>query len=104
MSKFLPFFNNHRFSILSWAATLILVAGMILGALRWRAVSVPEARVLVPTARPDRESPQVTLPALVEPEAFASIKRAILLKTNISTDKSNYEPSKYRVARGDSVF
>src|SRR5512135_204035 len=105
MSKLTSFFNHHRFSIVSWAVTFILVAGMILGAFRWRGASAGGLPFEpIPTARPDQKPPQVTLPALVSPEAFASIEREILLKTKISTDKSHYEPTKYRVVRGDSVF
>ncbi len=104
MSKLSSFFSNHRFSIISWAVTLILVTGLILGALKWRAASVPEALVPVPTAGPNKESPHVTLPALAGPESSPAIEREILLKTNITSAKSHYEPSKYRVMRGDSVF
>ncbi|HSA99954.1 MAG TPA: peptidoglycan DD-metalloendopeptidase family protein [Anaerolineales bacterium] len=104
MSKLLSFFKAHRFSIISWAVTLTLVTGMILGTLKWRAVSGPKAFMPLPTARPDQASPQVTLPTLVGPEAFTSIERKILIKTNISSNKTSYEPSKYRVVRGDSVF
>jgi murein DD-endopeptidase MepM/ murein hydrolase activator NlpD len=104
MSKLISFFNNHRFNVISWTVTVILVAGMILGALQWRAASVPEALQPVSTARPNAESPQVTMPTLVGPEAFTSIEREIRIKTNISTDKAHYEPTKYRVVRGDSVF
>src|SRR5512141_798479 len=104
MSKLLSFFKNHRFSVISWTVTLILVAAMILGALHWKAAAVPEALQPVSTARPDAESPQLTLPTLVGPEAFTSIEREIRIKTNISADKAHYEPSKYRVMRGDSVF
>ena len=104
MSKLLSFFNNHRFSFISWTITLLLAAGMILGALWWKAASVPEAFAPVPTAEPDQASPQVSMPALAAPEAFASIEREIQIKTNIPADKPRYEPAEYRVMRGDSVF
>lgn len=106
MSKLSSFFNNHRFSVISWSVTLILVAGMILGALQWKAANdVPPAFEPVATAGPDNEVPQVAMPALNgDSGTLASIKRGILLKTNIPADKPRYEPEEYRVVRGDSVF
>jgi murein DD-endopeptidase MepM/ murein hydrolase activator NlpD len=104
MFKLSSFFNNHRFSIISWIVTLLLVAGMILGALWWRATSVPEVLAPVPTVAPDQATPQVSMPALAAPGAFEAIEREIKTKTNIPADKPSYEPSEYRVMRGDSVF
>jgi murein DD-endopeptidase MepM/ murein hydrolase activator NlpD len=106
MSKLSSFFNNHRFSIISWAVTLLIVAGMIFGALKWKqSTSVPQALEPVATARPDSESPQVSMPTLTGSSGgFAAIRRGILLKTNIPADKPRYEPEEYRVVRGDSVF
>jgi murein DD-endopeptidase MepM/ murein hydrolase activator NlpD len=104
MSKLSSFFNNHRFSVISWAVTLLLVAGMILGALKWKADSVPDALAPVPTAGPNKAPPKVSMPALAAPEAFASIKRGIQIKTNVPADKPRYTLEEYRVSRGDSVF
>jgi len=105
MSKLTSFFNNHRFSIISWAVTAVLVAGMILGALKWKqSSSVPEALAPVLTAGSNQNPPNVQMPALGGPQAFGSIEREILLKTNIPADKPRYEPEEYRVVRGDSVF
>ncbi len=104
MSRLSSFFNNHRFSVISWAVTLLLVAGMLLGALKWRAASAQEALAPVPTAGPDAERPRVAMPALGGPEAFASIEREIQMKTNIPADKPRYDLEEYRVSRGDSVF
>ena len=40
MSKLSSFFNNNRFNIISWAVTLVLVAGMIGGALEVEAIHI----------------------------------------------------------------
>src|SRR5512134_1631517 len=105
MAKLRSLFRTNRFHIISWAVTLVLVAGMILGALQWKASnSLAQALVPVPTAQPNEESPQVPMPALGGPQAFNAIEREILLKTNIPADKPRYEPEEYRVVRGDSIF
>ena len=105
MSKLSSFFKQNRFSIVSWAVTLALVAGMVGGALKWRQTSTVQALSPVPTAAPEKKPPQVSLPALESAvEAFKSIERNILIKTNIPADKPRYEVVEYRVSRGDSVF
>ncbi|HSL42514.1 MAG TPA: LysM peptidoglycan-binding domain-containing M23 family metallopeptidase [Anaerolineales bacterium] len=105
MSKVLSFFNQNRFSIISWAVTFALVAGMILGAFKWKeSNSVPQALAPISTARPDQAPPQVSMPALGGSAAFTSIEREIQIKTNVPTDKPRYDVEEYRVVRGDSVF
>jgi LysM repeat protein len=105
MSKFTSFFNDHRFSIISWSVTALLAAGLILGALQWReARAGGQALIPVPTAGPEQEQPQVSMPALGEPEQVASIEREIQIKTNVPADKPRYTIEEYRVVRGDSVF
>src|SRR5215207_5829630 len=105
MSKVTSYFNDHRLSIISWAVTGILVAGMILGTLRWS-----EARngglvlLAIPTAASDQKQPDVPMPALGGPEKLASIEREIQIKTNVPADKPRYDVEEYRVVRGDSVF
>src|SRR6266496_6132924 len=105
MAKFSLFFSENRFPIISWAVTIILVAGMIFGAFKWKeSNSIPQALAPVPTAAPDKGSPQVSMPALGGPQAFKSIVREIRLKTNVPADKPRYKPVEYHVKRGDSVF
>jgi LysM repeat protein len=105
MSKLSSFFNANRFSIISWAVTFILVAGMILGAFRWKqSTSVAQALEPIPTAGPEKQRPKVDMPALEAPEASAAIEREIQIKTNVPADKPRYEVEEYRVVRGDSVF
>ena len=105
MSKLLAFFNRNRFHVISWAVTLVLVAGMIGGALKWKGNSGVEALAPIPTARPDANPPSVDMPALGSPSAaLKSIARQIQIKTSIPADKPRYSIVEYRVKRGDSVF
>jgi len=104
MSRITSFFNHNRFTVISWAVTLALVAGMIGGALKWKGTSSVQALAPIATAGPDKGQPRIAMPALHDPEAFKSMERQILLKTNIPADKPRYDIVEYRVQRGDSVF
>ena len=105
MSKFTLFLKHNLFNIISWFVTLVLVGGIAGGAFLWKqSTTVEQASIPEPTAAPEEKQPQVAMPALGGPEAFASIERDIQLKTNIPADKPRYKPVEYRVTRGDSVF
>lgn len=105
MSKFTSFFNDHRFSIISWAVTFVLVASMIFGAFQWKkARAGGQAFAPIPTSAPEEKQPELLMPSLGESEKLASIEREIQIKTNIPADKPRYEPEEYQVVRGDSVF
>lgn len=105
MATLSSYFNNHRFSIISWAVTLVLVAGMILGAFKWReSQRGGQALIPIPTAALEKKQPNVLMPALGGPLAFAAIEREIQIKTNVPADKPRYDVEEYRVVRGDSVF
>ena len=78
---------------------------MIGGAFMWKqSPDGGQALAPMPTAAPDENLPQVPMPALGGPEAFASIEREIQIKTNVPADKPRYDVVEYRVIRGDSVF
>jgi len=105
MSRLTSFFQNNRFSVISWVVTLLLVAGMVGGALKWKqSTGTVQALAPVPTAAADENPSEITMPALVGPAAFVSIEREIQIKTNIPADKPRYDPVEYRVVRGDSIF
>lgn len=105
MSKITSFFKKNTFNILSWFVTIALVAGIVGGAFMWKqSTTVVQAAVPEPTQAPDKELPQVEMPALGGPEAFVSIGREIQLKTNVPADKPRYKPVEHRVSRGDSMF
>ena len=105
MSKLTSVFKNNLFNIISWSVTLVLVAGLIGGAWMWKqSTSTVQALAPEPAVVPDEDPPQVVMPALGAPEAFASIEREIQIKTNVPADKPRYEPVEYRVSRGDAIF
>lgn len=107
MSSVNSFIANNKFNIISWFITLVLVIGLLFGALMWKqSTSAPTVQALapVPTMAPDKNPPKVSMPALGGAEAFLSIARNIELKTNIPADKPRYDIVEYRVSRGDSIF
>src|SRR6185503_18018357 len=105
MPKIASFFNSNKFNIISWSVTIILVAGLVGGALIWRqSRSGGQAFAPQPTAVPDEDQPKMSMPALGGAEAFASIEREIQIKTNVPADKPRYDIVDYRVRRGDSIF
>ncbi|HLO30571.1 MAG TPA: LysM peptidoglycan-binding domain-containing protein, partial [Anaerolineales bacterium] len=105
MTRLSAFLKQNLFSLISWTVTIILVAGMVLGALKWKEyTSVPAALAPEPTAAPNKNSPQIPMPALRGPETFGAIQREIQIKTNIPADKPRYDLEEYRVVRGDSIF
>jgi len=104
MSKLSSLFNQNRFAVISWAVTVVLVAGLIGGTLKWKQTSSAQALAPIPTAAPNEHRPNVDMPPLVRPAVFKSIEREIQIKTNIPADKPRYEPIEYRVQLGDSVF
>ena len=104
MAKLSLFFKTYRFSIISWAVTLILVAGMIDGAMIWKkSTSIAQALAPIPTAS-DKDRPQIAMPVLKEQTEFEAIGREIQIKTNVPAAKPRYDLEEYRVANGDSVF
>ncbi|HEY3475645.1 MAG TPA: hypothetical protein VGK56_13620, partial [Anaerolineales bacterium] len=76
MSKLVAYFNNNRFNFISWSVTFILVAGMILGAFKWKtSTSAAKALMPIPTTASEEKRPDVPMPALGGPKAFAAIER-----------------------------
>lgn len=104
MSKLSSLFNQNRFTVVSWVITIVLVAGMIGGAFKWKETSSVQALAPIPTAGPNKNQSKVEMPDLVSPEAVEAISRHIQIKTNVPADKPRYKVVEYRVKRGDSVF
>ncbi len=98
------FWRTHRFTILAWLVTVVLVAALLTGALWWRnAHAQPPQAMPEPTAIPHQEPPEVLLslpPMDSDPQA---IFRHIQLNTYIPADLPRYEPAYYVVQRGDSI-
>jgi murein DD-endopeptidase MepM/ murein hydrolase activator NlpD len=105
--KFLEFLKRHRFSIISWFVTILIVTGIVGGGLWYKGTTTVAALVPEPTAEPEATSPAIPLPAPetegVGDSGFQSITRNIQLKTNMP-ERPRYAVDKYTVARGDSVF
>ena len=105
--KFLEFLKRHRFSIISWFVTILIVAGILGGGFWYKGTTTVAALVPEPTAEPEATSPAIALPASgsegVVDSGFQSITRNIQLKTNMP-ERPRYTVDKYTVARGDSVF
>lgn len=95
-----------RFTVVSWAVTLLLVVGLLGGTLYYKS-TLPPVYVTVeppPTAASDAGQPQAGLPAIgLEGGGFSSIFRDLQLKTNIP-ERPRYESVTYRVSRGDAML
>lgn len=103
ISRPIKFFSTHRFSVVSWSATGLLVVALLGSTVWWRQYGSSPASHPEPTADPNQH-PSVALPAsAVNIGSAASIGRALQLKTSISSHGS-LEPISYKVQRGDSVF
>ncbi len=99
------FLEDHRFSFVSWGATILLVAALLGSALWWTQYgSASSANHPQPTAAPS-EKANVGLPAsnLTLSTALGGIGRALDLKTDLKT-KASLEPVTYKVQVGDSIF
>ena len=105
MGKFLDFFKSHRFNLVSWGLTILLVAALLGTALWWtQAGSAAPATRPEPTAAPSEGQPSVNLPAPASnPSSNPSITRQLELKTNIP-ERPRFQPVTYRVSRGDALF
>jgi len=105
LSKPIQYIEDHRFSVISWAATVVLVAALVGAALWWtQGGTLPRATQPQPTADPGQQQPSVSLPSEVSGlGAVSGIGRALQLKTSISA-KGSLQPITYKVERGDSVF
>ena len=105
MLKLSSYFNRNRFNIISWAVTLVLVTGMIGGALKWRQTSTVQALQPIATSGTQQKTPKIALPVLKDTgEGSGAIEREILIKTNVPADKPRYKAVEYHVVKGDSVF
>ena len=100
----IKFIEDHRFSVLSWGATGLLVVVLLGFALWWtQHGSASAATQPQPTAVPN-QAPSVGLPS--SPNILGSaigIGRALQLKTSVSVS-AKLAPVTYKVTRGDSIF
>jgi murein DD-endopeptidase MepM/ murein hydrolase activator NlpD len=105
MSALLQTFNRHRFTVLSWAVTVLIVIAL-LGVTAWwtgrgaGALAGPAA--LAQAAAADPASIELP-PSVTSLSVDISISRGLALKTSI-TGQGDAEPITYRVMQGDSLF
>jgi murein DD-endopeptidase MepM/ murein hydrolase activator NlpD len=102
MSKFLAFWKDHHFNIISWLVTLTLVASLLGGAFWWKNAQAADSTTPIPTANP-ADAPSITLPLPPVSGADPSVGRRIQLITNIPADLPRYDPTQYTVQRGDAM-
>ncbi len=105
IEKISALWNKHRFNILAWLVTAVIVAALLGGAFAWtRSSAAAPASVPEPTAAPDENPPAVEIPAAeVSNGPSPAIERRIQLETNIP-ERPRYKVVTYTVTRGDSVF
>ncbi len=103
--RLLSSFRTRAFDILSWGATLILIASMLAFAF-WRVQRAERATLALspsPIASPSDPITPPSLPSLNSSDYTIGLERHIQLKTNIP-ERPRYKATKYTVVRGDSVF
>ncbi|MBN8582218.1 MAG: peptidoglycan DD-metalloendopeptidase family protein [Anaerolineae bacterium] len=98
-----------RFSIISWAVTVVLVASLLGGTVYYKS-TLPPVVVTVAAEATEAASgegePIVVNPGMVEDGSgglFPIIFRKLQVKTNIP-ERPRYEAEVYRVVRGDSMY
>jgi murein DD-endopeptidase MepM/ murein hydrolase activator NlpD len=99
--------KTDRFTVVSWAVTLVLVTSLLGGTLYYKS-ALPPTIVTVPAAT--EESSGENPPLVVNPGTsgeggglFPTIFRKLQVKTNIP-ERPRYEAEIYHVARGDSMY
>lgn len=104
MQRLREYVNDHRFTVFSWAATIMVVAAILTSTI-WlgRLGSGAAALGSPPTAAGGSVSGVGLPPTLSKPIANPSIARQLALKTDISL-QTNAKPFTYRVMVGDFVF
>ncbi len=105
MSKLVQSFGIHRFNILSWGVTGLLVAALLGCTVWWtQRGAASTAPSPAPTSLSGAGQPTASLlPLTIHVVAFPSIGRQLNLKTDLSAQASA-KPITYRVMQGDSVF
>ena len=100
----IKYFEDHRFSFVSWGATGLLVVALLGSALWWTQRGSGSAAARPEPTVASNDQPTVPLPAsLNNPGSAVGIGRALQLKTSISAS-SKLQPITYKVERGDSIF
>jgi len=105
MGALIQTLNRHRFTVLSWAVTALIVAALLGVTFWWTGqdlASIPAPSVSPATAPQDPAS--IGLPTSAGGQPInTSIPRNLALKTTL-TGLTNTKPTTYRVMQGDSLF
>lgn len=105
MGRLTRFLTGNRFTVISWAATALIVVALIGSTVWW----TQRGSAAAPSAQPaDAAGAQSNPGASLPPAASArvsspGIARSLALKTSLSTISVTV-PTSYRVMQGDSVF
>ncbi len=102
--------KTDRFTVISWGITGLLVVSLLSGTLYYKSTLPPVIVSVAPAATEETASDGnvtvVTDPAAVVDGSagiFPTILRKLQVKTNIP-ERPRYEPTVYRVVRGDSMY
>lgn len=104
MTKFLSFWKNNRFGVVSWLVTVAVVASLLGGAFWFKNARAADSTLVPqPTAGPGEAAPNVSLPLPPVSGGEPVIDRHIQIVTYIPADLPRYEPVTYVVERGDAM-
>lgn len=96
-----------RFTIVSWAVTIVLVVSLLGGTLYYKATLPPVVVTVQPQATEGSGMGQSQVVPSVSGEEGAGLLPSILRKLQVKTNKPErprYEAVTYRVVRGDSMY
>lgn len=103
MKRLIEFVNSHRFTVISWGTTGIVIAAILVSSLWFFRVDPGAARPRTPPAQSGSGVSGVGLPpTLSKPVNSVSISRQLALKTDVSLQTST-KPTTYRVQVGDNL-
>lgn len=105
MTSLIQSLSQHRFTVLSWGATGLIVAALLGSTFWWiQGGSAPSSPGPVSGVPGAAAQPNIPLPPSTGSQSIdPSIGRELALKTNISKQSST-KPIEYRVMQGDSIF
>jgi LysM repeat protein len=104
MTKFLSFWKNNRFGVISWLVTVAVVASLLGGAFWFKSAQAADsALVPQPTAGPGEDAPNVTLPFPPVSNGEPVIGRLVQIVTYIPAELPRYDALQYTVQRGDAM-
>ena len=104
MSTLIQTLTRNRFSVVSWAITVLLVIGLV-GTYLWWTGQGPTSglgSLSAPVSGPENQAPIELPPSLNSQPVEVSIARGLALKTAV-TGKADAKPITYRAVGGDNL-